>query len=83
MQGTNTVDSMYAMQMAMEVALKNSMLVSKLKVYGKSPRFFYLDPNPNQFDGILGRLAGKYRDVSYEFCVCFGLPYTLPHSPNA
>jgi hypothetical protein len=85
-QGTNTIDSMYAMQTAMEVALKNSMLVSKLKVYGKSPRLFYLDPAPNQIEGILGRsLAGSYRDVSYMVCVRIELTlaYTLAHSPNA
>jgi hypothetical protein len=63
-QGNNRIDAMYGMQMALEVALKNAMLVSKLKVYGKSPRFF-LDPDPSQINGLLGEsLARDYREVS-------------------
>ena len=70
MQGENRIDSMYAVQSALEVALKNSMLASKLKVYGKSPRFFYLDPDPSQVNKVLGELADKYRNVSYKGYRC-------------
>jgi hypothetical protein len=70
-QGENRIDSIYAVQSALEVALKNSMLASKLKVYGKSPRFFYLDPDPSQVDKVLGlKLANKYRNVSYKVYRC-------------
>lgn len=67
MQGGNIVESMYSMQYSMqsaiEIALKNSMLVSSLKVQGKSPRFFYLDPDINR---VLGKsLFRNFRDVSF------------------
>jgi hypothetical protein len=66
-QGGNIVESMYSMQYSMqsaiEIALKNSMLVSSLKVQGKSPRFFYLDPDINR---VLGKsLFRNFRDVSF------------------
>ena len=71
MQGENRIDAMYAMQMALEVALKNSMLASKLKVYGKSPRLFYVDPDPREIDQVLGtQLASNYRNVSYKVYLC-------------
>ena len=49
MQDSNKIDAMYVVQMALEVALnKNSMMSSKLNVYGKSPRLFYLDTDRRQ-----------------------------------
>ncbi len=59
------VESMYAVQSAMEIALKNSMLVSNLKANGKSPRFFYLDPvDPRKAEKILGdNLLRTFRNV--------------------
>ena len=64
-QDSNKIVAMYAVQMALEVALKNSMMSSNLKVYGKSPRFFYLNPDPRQIDRLLGSaLAREYDGVS-------------------
>lgn len=64
-QGGSMVESMYAVQSAMEIALKNSMLVSNLKTHGKSPRFFYLDPvDPRKAERILGEnLLRTFRNV--------------------
>ena len=62
------VESMYAMQSAMEIALKNSMLVSNLKAHGKSPRFFYLDPvDSRKAERILGEnLLRTFRNVRMQ-----------------
>ena len=67
-QTAELIDPIYAMQTAMEIALKNSMLASNMIVHGKSPRMFYLPQvQGSRQDQVLGKdLPREFRQVSKE-----------------
>lgn len=47
-------ESIPALQTAMEIALKNSMIASRMKTEGRSPRMFYLPYDPQRDKDVLG-----------------------------